>query len=198
MRQGAVDLVKGLTGDTAGVVHLTQHSSQLLPELLRLISDQAQIQQSAVTALVNLCQVLLLLSVLPPIQKIHCTTQHHASYVMCKSMSAMICGLCVEGTCTVAEHAHPALSGRELCVQKLTLAWLPLVILLSKRLLQDAATMQQLLGLHVVPRVVDYLISGASQNDDLLLMLLANVTTIEMGSEQLLQLGQGVREGFNM
>ena len=29
-------------------------------------------------------------------------------------------------------------------------------------------------------------------------MLLAYVTTIEKGSEQLLQLGRGVREGFNM
>lgn len=58
--------------------------------------------------------------------------------------------------------------------------------------------MQQLLDLNVVARVVDYLISEASSHNDLLLMLLANVTTLETGSEQLLQLGQGVREGFNM
>lgn len=58
--------------------------------------------------------------------------------------------------------------------------------------------MQQLLDLNVVARVADYLISGSSGHDDLLLMLLANVTTIEKGSQQLLQLGQGVREGFNM
>ena len=55
----AVDLVKGLTGDTAGLVQLSQHSQQLLPELLRLISDQEKIQQSAITALVNLCQVCI-------------------------------------------------------------------------------------------------------------------------------------------
>lgn len=53
----AVDLIKGLTGDPAGLVQLTQYSKQLLPELLRLISDQEKIQQSAITALVNLCQV---------------------------------------------------------------------------------------------------------------------------------------------
>lgn len=53
----AVDLVKGLTGDTVGLVQLTQYSAQMLPELLRLISDREKIQQSAVTALVNLCQV---------------------------------------------------------------------------------------------------------------------------------------------
>ncbi len=53
----AVDLIKGLTGDTAGVVRLSQRSQQLLPELLKLISDQDKIQQSAVTSLVNLCQV---------------------------------------------------------------------------------------------------------------------------------------------
>lgn len=53
----AVDLIKGLTGDTAGVVRLSQQSQQLLPELLKLLSDQDKIQQSAVTSLVNLCQV---------------------------------------------------------------------------------------------------------------------------------------------
>lgn len=58
--------------------------------------------------------------------------------------------------------------------------------------------MNQLLGLSVVARAVDYVTDGASQNDDLLIMLLANVTTLETGSEQLLQLGQGIREGFNM
>lgn len=58
--------------------------------------------------------------------------------------------------------------------------------------------MQQLLELHVIARAVDYITDGAGQNDDLLVMLLANVTTIERGSQQLLQLGQGVREGFNM
>ena len=54
----AVDLIKGLTGDTAGVVRLSHCAQQLLPELLKLISDQDKIQQSAVTSLVNLCQVL--------------------------------------------------------------------------------------------------------------------------------------------
>ncbi len=58
--------------------------------------------------------------------------------------------------------------------------------------------MEQMLDLQVVARAVDYITDGASQHDDLLIMLLANVTTIEKGSEQLLQLGQGVREGFNM
>ena len=58
--------------------------------------------------------------------------------------------------------------------------------------------MQQLLDLSVIARAVDYITDGAGQNDGLLIMLLANVTTIERGSEQLLQLGQGVREGFNM
>ena len=58
--------------------------------------------------------------------------------------------------------------------------------------------MNQLLGLNVVARAVDYVTDGACQSDDLLIMLLANVTTLEKGSEQLLQLGQGVREGFNM
>lgn len=53
----AADLVKGLTGDPAGVVKLSQHSEQLLPELVKLMSDQNKIQQSAVTSLVNLCQV---------------------------------------------------------------------------------------------------------------------------------------------
>ena len=55
----AVDLIKGLTGDPAGLVQLIQYSKQLLPELLRLISDQEKIQLSAITALVNLCQVSL-------------------------------------------------------------------------------------------------------------------------------------------
>lgn len=58
--------------------------------------------------------------------------------------------------------------------------------------------MNQLLGLNVVARAVDYVTDGACQNDDLLVMLLGNVTTLEKGSEHLLQLGQGVREGFNM
>jgi len=53
----AVDLIKGLTGDTAGVVRLSHCAQRLLPELLKLISDQDNIQQSAVTSLVNLCQV---------------------------------------------------------------------------------------------------------------------------------------------
>ncbi len=64
--------------------------------------------------------------------------------------------------------------------------------------LQDTAVMERLLDLNVVARAVDYVTDGACQNDNLLIMLLANVTTIEKGAEQLLQLGQGVREGFNM
>lgn len=58
--------------------------------------------------------------------------------------------------------------------------------------------MNQLLALNVVARALDYVTDGACQNDYLLIMLLANVTTIQKGSEQLLQLGQGVKEGFNM
>ena len=64
--------------------------------------------------------------------------------------------------------------------------------------LQDTNVMERLLDLNVVARAVDYVTDGACQNDNLLIMLLANVTTIEKGSEQVLQLGQGVREGFNM
>ena len=139
----AVDLVKGLTGDTAGLVQLSQHSQQLLLELLRLISDQEKIQQSAITALVNLCQV------------------------------------CIYAAKSTSTPPH-------------------LLLLTGMCLLQDPAVMQKLLELDVVPRVVDYLVSGACGCDDLLLMLLANVTTLETGSQQLLQLGQGVREGFNM
>lgn len=58
----AVDLVKGLTGDIAGVTKLSQRSQQLLPELLKLVSDSDNIQRSAVTSLVNLCQVYAKLS----------------------------------------------------------------------------------------------------------------------------------------
>ena len=61
VRQVAVDLVKGLTGDAAGVTKLSERSQQLLPELLKLIADNDNIQQSAVTSLVNLCQVLTIL-----------------------------------------------------------------------------------------------------------------------------------------
>ena len=57
VRQVAADLVKGLTGEPAGVHKLSEHSQQLLPQLLKLISDGDRIQQSAVTSLVNLCQV---------------------------------------------------------------------------------------------------------------------------------------------
>ena len=53
----AADLVKGLTGDPSGVTKLTQRSQQLLPELLKVISDQDKIQKSAITSIVNLCQV---------------------------------------------------------------------------------------------------------------------------------------------
>ena len=87
--------------------------------------------------------------------------------------------------------------GLHLCAK--TTSTPPHILLLTGMcLLQDPAVMQKLLELNVVPRVVDYLVSGASGCDDLLLMLLANVTTLETGSQQLLQLGQGVREGFNM
>ena len=58
--------------------------------------------------------------------------------------------------------------------------------------------MEQLLDLQVVARTVDYITDGASPHDDVLVMLLANLTTMEQGSQQLLQLGQGIREGFNM
>ena len=53
----AVDLVKGLTGDPAGVSKLTQQAQQLIPALLKLVSDQNNIQKSAITSIVNLCQV---------------------------------------------------------------------------------------------------------------------------------------------
>ena len=49
----AVDLVKGLTGDPTGVVTLSKQSQKLLPNLLKLISDTDNIQQSAVTPLLT-------------------------------------------------------------------------------------------------------------------------------------------------
>ena len=59
VRQMAIDLVKGLTGDIAGATKLSERSQQLLPELLKLMSDSDHnIQRSAVISLVNLCQVL--------------------------------------------------------------------------------------------------------------------------------------------
>ena len=64
---------------------------------------------------------------------------------------------------------------------------------------QDPDTAQQLVEARVVPLCMD-LVRDAEQapRQPLLTMLLANLTVLEAGAEQLLQLGQGNLEGFNV
>lgn len=57
---------------------------------------------------------------------------------------------------------------------------------------------QQLLGLNALARCMDYLREGScAGREELLVMLLANLTSLEAGAEALLQMGRGALEGLN-
>ena len=58
---------------------------------------------------------------------------------------------------------------------------------------------EELVRLGAVARCVDWLREGRTvRHTDLVIKLLCNVTTLEQGSTDLLQLGEGDLEGFNM
>ena len=57
-RSMAADGVQGLTGSPEGLQLLSAHTAGLLPALFQLIPDQNHISKAALTALVNLSQVL--------------------------------------------------------------------------------------------------------------------------------------------
>lgn len=102
VRQLAVDLIKGLTGDTAGIVQLTKYKAKLLPELLHLISDRDKIQESATTSLVNLCQVcltaLLLAVIDQPTPTSLLLSLTVCNSVVCTAQPAWACCACVTGS----------------------------------------------------------------------------------------------------
>lgn len=54
----AANGVQGLTGTPEGARLLLDHSAQLVPVLLKLVTDQAEVSSAALTSLVNLSQVL--------------------------------------------------------------------------------------------------------------------------------------------
>ena len=62
MQQGALALVVGLTGSPDGLDKLAGAATELLPALLRLLPAAPATSRSALTALVNLCQVSILVS----------------------------------------------------------------------------------------------------------------------------------------
>ena len=64
---------------------------------------------------------------------------------------------------------------------------------------QDMRFSGELVRLGAVARCMDWLREGRTvQHVDLVTKLLCNVTTLEQGSTDLLQLGEGDLEGFNM
>lgn len=64
---------------------------------------------------------------------------------------------------------------------------------------QEPRVMETLLDLNVANRCMDYLRERVCPgNEHLLIMLLANVTSVERGAEQLLQIGQGAKEGLHL
>ncbi|KAI3433812.1 hypothetical protein D9Q98_003616 [Chlorella vulgaris] len=63
---------------------------------------------------------------------------------------------------------------------------------------QEPSVQQQLLGLNALARCMDYLREGScAGREELLVMLLANLTSLEAGAEALLQMGRGALEGLN-
>ena len=58
--------------------------------------------------------------------------------------------------------------------------------------------MKRLLNLRTVGRSMDYLRASSSPHPGLFVMLLSNLTVLEAGTEQLLQLGSTNLAGFNM
>lgn len=64
---------------------------------------------------------------------------------------------------------------------------------------QEPAVQQQLLALNAVGRCMDYVREKSCPGrNDLLVMLLANLTSLEAGAEALLQAGKGALEGLNV
>lgn len=119
IRKAAVGMVQGLTATPEGAEQLRSESDELLPALLWLMNDEAQVSKAALTSLVNLSQ--------------------------------------------------------------------------------DTDTATKLLRMKCIEKSVDYIRDGsASTSPELLTMLLTNVTTTEAGSKQLLQVGKGDLEGFNI
>jgi hypothetical protein len=56
VKQGALDIVQGLTGSPDGIDKLKTHIAKLLGNLLRLANDSTETSKPALTCLVNLSQ----------------------------------------------------------------------------------------------------------------------------------------------
>ena len=64
---------------------------------------------------------------------------------------------------------------------------------------QEPRVLETLLDMNVCNRCMDYLRERVCPgNEQLLIMLLANITSVERGAEQLLQVGQGAKEGLHL
>lgn len=64
---------------------------------------------------------------------------------------------------------------------------------------QEPRVLETLLDMNVCNRCMDYLREHVCPgNEHLLIMLLANITSVERGAEQLLQVGQGPKEGLHL
>ncbi len=64
---------------------------------------------------------------------------------------------------------------------------------------QEPRVLDHLLEIKMCNRAMDYLREKTCPgNEDLLIMLLANITADERGAEQLLQIGQGAKEGLHL
>ena len=65
-------------------------------------------------------------------------------------------------------------------------------------LVQEPSVQQQLLSLSAPSRCMDYIRERTCPHNDLLVMLLANLTSLEEGAAELLQLGKGALEGLHL
>ncbi|GAB4814226.1 hypothetical protein N2152v2_001272 [Parachlorella kessleri] len=63
---------------------------------------------------------------------------------------------------------------------------------------QEPSVQQQLLSLSAPSRCMDYIRERTCPHNDLLVMLLANLTSLEEGAAALLQLGKGALEGLHL
>lgn len=171
IKQHAAELVQGLTGSPEGIAKLAGRSAKLLPPLFRLVAAPEATSRAALVALVNLSQVCGV----HPVKRFpyfHCVGFHQTPAPNCPThLKLRRCSPCTMQAgrllpaCIRRSPPHPSDP-------------------------QEPAVQQQLLALNAVGRCMDYVREKSCPGrNDLLVMLLANLTSLEAGAEALLQVG---------
>jgi len=185
VQQGALALVVGLTGSPDGLDKLAGAATELLPALLRLLPAAPGTSRSALTALVNLCQVSKFVSLF---------SDRGVAGRLQPCLYAWWLGRTARSRPAASSLAPWYRQSRECSEALIVGRWL--LGISGGSVWQAPGVVERLLDYKAVDRVMDYMQEGACPHVDLMTMLLANLTAPQAGTDALLHIRDRTTAGL--